>query len=45
MTETHTHVGGIIPVFTIGDRLRKAREFAGLEQSELANAIDVSRPQ
>ena len=32
-----------IPVWTLGDRLRKARENAGLSQSELADAVLVSR--
>ena len=32
-----------IPVWTLGDRLRKAREDAGLSQSELAAAVLVSR--
>ena len=32
-----------IPSWSISDRLRKAREHAGLEQGELAAAIDVSR--
>ena len=34
---------GSIPAFTIGDRLRKAREFAGLDQGQLADAMGVSR--
>ena len=33
----------MIPEFTINDRLRKAREIAGLEQSELADRMGVSR--
>lgn len=33
---------GDIPVFTIGDRLRKARERVGLSQSDFAAEIDVS---
>jgi transcriptional regulator with XRE-family HTH domain len=37
MTATH------IPVWTLGDRLRKAREEAGYSQSELAQVIGVSR--
>ena len=40
MTEqTAVHV----PTWTLGDRLRKAREFAGLEQGELADRIGISR--
>lgn len=31
------------PAFTLPDRLRKAREFAGLEQSELAARTHISR--
>ncbi|MFD2840113.1 helix-turn-helix domain-containing protein [Populibacterium corticicola] len=34
---------GKIPQFTMGDRLRKAREQAGLESSEFADEIGVSR--
>lgn len=33
----------MVPEFTIHDRLRKAREFAGLEQAELAERMGVSR--
>lgn len=32
-----------LPVWTLGDRLRKAREFAGLDQDELAERIGISR--
>jgi transcriptional regulator with XRE-family HTH domain len=32
-----------IPAWTVGDRLRKAREHAGLKQSDLANEIGISR--
>lgn len=32
-----------IPVFTPGDRLRKARELAGLDQGELSEATGISR--
>lgn len=31
------------PVFTLGDRLRKAREYAGLGSAEMAVALKVSR--
>jgi transcriptional regulator with XRE-family HTH domain len=34
---------GTIPTWTVGDRLRKARETAGLDQTELADAMGVSR--
>ena len=34
---------GVSLDFTLGDRLRKAREFAGLEIQELAEAVDVHR--
>lgn len=32
-----------VPVWTLGDRLRKAREGAGLEQSAIADDLGVSR--
>lgn len=35
--------GNSVPEFSIHDRLRKAREHAGLEQGALAERIDVSR--
>lgn len=35
--------GGRIPEWTLGDRLRKAREAAGLEMQELAQLIGVAR--
>ena len=40
---TPRHEPRTVPVFTIHDRLRKAREVAGLEQGELADRIDVAR--
>lgn len=32
-----------VPAFTLGDRLRKAREVAGLTQSDLAAALGIGR--
>jgi transcriptional regulator with XRE-family HTH domain len=32
-----------VPPWTLGDRLRKAREFAGLHQTELAAEIGIGR--
>lgn len=32
-----------VPMFTLGDRLRKAREVAGLTQTELANSLGIGR--
>ena len=32
-----------VPAWSLGDRLRKAREIAGLTQQELADAIGVAR--
>lgn len=34
---------GVVPRFTVADRARKAREYAGLEQGELAVRMGVSR--
>ncbi len=34
---------GRVPTWTINDRLRKARESAGLEQTELARVAGISR--
>ena len=34
---------GIVPEFTLGDRLRKAREIAGLEMRDLAERTGVHR--
>ncbi len=40
MTET---TAPTVPTWSLGDRLRKAREFAGMEQDELARRIGISR--
>jgi transcriptional regulator with XRE-family HTH domain len=37
------HMNRAVPVFTLGDRLRKAREVAGLTQTELANSLGIGR--
>lgn len=34
---------GTIPAFTVADRLRKARETAGLDQTQMAVELGVSR--
>ena len=38
-----TSQGSTIPEFTVADRLRKARECAGLDQSEFARVAEISR--
>lgn len=38
-----TTTAGAVPAFTIGDRLRKARESTGLEQGAFAELLGVSR--
>lgn len=38
-----TQPQGLVPAFTAGDRLRKARELTGMDQSQFAEAIGVSR--
>lgn len=34
---------GAVPAFTLGDRLRKARESAHMEMKDLADLIDIHR--
>jgi len=34
---------GVVPEFSLGDRLRKAREIAGYEQIRLAAEMDIHR--
>ena len=36
-------VAGTIPEWTIGDRMRKARELTGLDQAHFAEELGVSR--
>lgn len=36
-------VAGVIPQWTVGDRLRKARELTGLERGDFAGEIGISR--
>lgn len=38
-----TSQGSTIPEFTVADRLRKARECAGFDQSEFARVAEISR--
>jgi DNA-binding XRE family transcriptional regulator len=40
MTSTAT---GVIPTWTVPDKIRKAREHAGLSQQELADRLSVTR--
>jgi transcriptional regulator with XRE-family HTH domain len=40
---TQVTVQGAVPVWTLMDRLRKARESAGLSQAELGDATGLSR--
>jgi transcriptional regulator with XRE-family HTH domain len=34
---------GVIPTWTVPDKIRKAREYAGLSQQELADRLSVTR--
>jgi len=44
MNETAQALSGLaVPEWTLGDSMRKAREYAGLSQAELAHEISVSR--
>ena len=40
---TQQTMSSLIPEFTVADRLRKAREVTGLDQTQFAAEIDVSR--
>lgn len=43
MTEPSLSPAGTIPEWTLGDRLRKAREHAGLNQMQMAKEIGIHR--
>lgn len=36
-------MSGVVPEFTIADRVRKAREYAGMQQGELADKAGMAR--
>lgn len=38
-----THAGGAVPLFHMGDRLRKAREITGQTQGAFARTLGVAR--
>lgn len=40
---TSMSTAGVIPAFTVADRVRKAREYAQLQQDELADKAGMSR--
>ena len=40
---TSLHMAGIVPNWTLSDRVRKAREHSGLKQSELAERVGMAR--
>lgn len=40
---TMVQIAGVVPVWTVSDRVRKAREYAGMDQTELASAVGMSR--
>jgi len=40
---TQTAPTALVPEWTLGDRLRKAREFAGLHATQLADEIGIGR--
>ena len=37
------HIAGKVPTWTVADRVRKARESAGMKQNELAEKVGMSR--
>lgn len=44
LTETTYYDEGAVPEWTLGNRILRARQFARLEQSDLATSCGVSRP-
>lgn len=40
---TSIQMGGKVPNWTIADRVRKAREFSGLKQLDLAESVGMAR--
>lgn len=40
---TSIQIGGQVPNWTLADRVRKAREFAGLKQQGLADSVGMAR--
>ncbi|MEJ4103005.1 helix-turn-helix transcriptional regulator [Corynebacterium mastitidis] len=40
---TSLHIAGVVPRFDFSDRVRKAREYAGLTQQDLADAAGIGR--
>lgn len=40
---TQQPMPGAVPQWTISDRLRKAREYAGLDQAQFADEVGISR--
>lgn len=43
LREAQTTEAGMVPRWSVADRLRKAREVAGLDQAELARLAGISR--
>lgn len=41
-SNAHAYATGAIPVWTFGDKIRKARDITGLDQKAFAQQIDVS---
>lgn len=40
---TFLHSVGAVPAWTVGDRVRKARDYAGMNQGDLAEATGMAR--